>query len=248
MWGVIHRISINRKKSTIIMTTHSMEEAETLCKRIAIMVDGQFKCLSTSDEIKEKYGYGYEINLQINNPNIFLLNEKYKILDEDRNLHINFNNCKNIMEKYNLGKFYNQLNKKSLGIKIFEEIEACGFVFFERIVAWIYYIENALKMIKIILEYFPEVHCTDYGDNNLVFKIKRNKNEGEKSIGFLFGIIEENKKKFNIEQYFLQLTSLEQIFNKFAKETEKNDNQYDKEIRNIDIPITNELINNLFEE
>ena len=248
MWGVIHRISINRKKSTIIMTTHSMEEAETLCKRIAIMVDGQFRCLSTSDEIKEKYGYGYEINLQINNPNIFLLNEKYKILDEDRNLHINFNNCKNIMEKYNLGKFYNQLNKESLGIKIFEEIEACGFVFFERIVAWIYYIENALKMIKIILEYFPEVHCTDYGDNNLVFKIKRNKNEGEKSIGFLFGIIEENKKKFNIEQYFLQLTSLEQIFNKFAKETEKNDNQYDKEIRNIDIPITNELINNLFEE
>ena len=55
MWGVIHRISLNRKQSTIIMTTHSMEEAETLCKRIAIMVDGQFKCLATSDEIKEKY-------------------------------------------------------------------------------------------------------------------------------------------------------------------------------------------------
>ena len=107
--------------------------------------------------------------------------------------------------------------------------------------------ENALNLIKIILKDFPEIHCTDYGENNLVFKIKRNKNEGEKSIGYLFGIIEEYKNKFNIEQYFLQLSSLEQIFNKFAKETEKNENQYkNNEVRNIDIPITLELISSLF--
>ena len=50
------------------MTIYSMEEDETLCKRIGILVYGQFKFLSTSDEIKEKYGYGYEINLQIRKP------------------------------------------------------------------------------------------------------------------------------------------------------------------------------------
>ena len=70
---------------------------------------------------------------------------------------------------------------------------------------------------------FPEIHCSDYGENNFVFKIKRNRNEGEKSIGYLFSVIEENSEQFNIEQYFLQLTSLEQIFNKFAKETERSD-------------------------
>ena len=88
MWGVIHRISINRKKSTIIMTTHSMEEAETLCKRIGILVDGQFKCLATSDEIKEKYGYGFEINLRIKNPNFDELFNRYKILNEDKEANI----------------------------------------------------------------------------------------------------------------------------------------------------------------
>ena len=248
MWGVIHRISINRKKSTIIMTTHSMEEAETLCKRIGIMVDGQFKCLATNDKIKEKYGYGFEINLQINNPNIKELYEKYKILDEDKNKQINFNNLASILEKYKLSTFNILLNKESLGAKIYEEIEVCRFVFFERIITWIYYLENALNMIKIILEYFPEIHCTDYGDNNLVFKIKRNKNEEEKSIGFLFGIIEENKNKYNIEQYFLQLSSLEQIFNMFAKETEKSESQLYKEVRNLDIPITNELISSLLKQ
>ena len=58
-----------------------------------------------------------------------------------------------------------------------------------------------------------------------MFKIKRNRNENEKSIGYLFGIIEENNHKFNIEQYFLQLTSLEQIFNQFTKKTEKKKNK-----------------------
>ena len=78
-----------------------------------------------------------------------------------------------------------------------------------------------------------------------MFKIKRKRNEDEKSIGYLFGIIEENSNKFNIQKYFLQLTSLEQIFNKFAKETERPDNQV-LNMRYIDIPISNELISELF--
>ena len=247
MWGVIHRISINRKKSTIIMTTHSMEEAETLCKRIGIMVDGQFKCLSTSDEIKEKYGYGYEINLQINNPNINQLYEKYNISEEDKNIQINLGNIENFFKKIKSEKYIEQLKKEMLGGKIIEEIEACGYVYLGRIISWVYYIKNALSLIDIILKDFPEIHCTDYGENNMVFKIKRNKNEEEKSIGYLFGIIEENKNKFNIEQYFLQLSSLEQIFNKFAKETEKAEEQKNN-IRNIDIPITHELISSLIND
>ena len=245
MWGVIHRMSLNRKKSSIIMTTHSMEEAETLCKRIAIMVDGQFKCLATSDEIKEKYGYGFEINLQINNPNFEELFKKYKIVEEDKEAHIDLNNIKTYLEKYNLQHFNKELTNERLGGKIIEEINFGSYVNLSRIISWIYFLENALKMIQIILKDFPEIHCSDYGENNFVFKIKRNRNEDEKTIGYLFGIIEENSNKFNIQKYFLQLTSLEQIFNKFASETERPDNQV-MNMRNIDIPINNDLISELF--
>ena len=100
-------------------------------------------------------------------------------------------------------------------------------------------------MVEIILVDFPEIHCSDYGENNFVFKIKRNRNEEDKSIGYLFGIIEENNHKFNIQQYFLQLTSLEQIFNNFSKEKETPENKLIY-TRNIDIPITRELISFLF--
>ncbi len=67
MWSVIHKISSKGKKSSVILTTHSMEEAETLCRRMGIMVAGQFKCMGTSQYIRDKYGFGYEIDLRIMN-------------------------------------------------------------------------------------------------------------------------------------------------------------------------------------
>ena len=65
MWSVIHKISTKGKKASAIMTIHSMDEAETLCKRIAIMANGEFVCLGKSGQIKEKYGYGYEADSRI---------------------------------------------------------------------------------------------------------------------------------------------------------------------------------------
>lgn len=40
MWKVISRISTQRKSSSIVLTTHSMEEAEALSTKMVIMVEG----------------------------------------------------------------------------------------------------------------------------------------------------------------------------------------------------------------
>jgi len=36
MWKIIEKISTLKEYSSVILTTHTMEEAEGLCKRIAI--------------------------------------------------------------------------------------------------------------------------------------------------------------------------------------------------------------------
>ena len=59
MWKVISRITTERKQSTVILTTHSMEEAEALSTRLGIMVSGNFKCIGTPQHIKSKYGKGF---------------------------------------------------------------------------------------------------------------------------------------------------------------------------------------------
>ena len=45
-------------KVTIMLTTHYMEEAESLSDRIAVMVNGEIRALGTVDELKERTGTG----------------------------------------------------------------------------------------------------------------------------------------------------------------------------------------------
>lgn len=41
--------------------SRSMEECEALCTRLAIMVNGQFKCLGSPQHLKSKFGSGYTL-------------------------------------------------------------------------------------------------------------------------------------------------------------------------------------------
>ena len=48
MWSVISKLSQKREKCAVILTTHSMEEAEALSTRMGIMVTGgQFRCFGS---------------------------------------------------------------------------------------------------------------------------------------------------------------------------------------------------------
>ena len=49
MWSVVEKISQRDKRSAVICTTHSMEEAEALATKLGIMVRGGiFRCWGTS--------------------------------------------------------------------------------------------------------------------------------------------------------------------------------------------------------
>ncbi|PRP80817.1 ABC transporter A family member 2 isoform 2 [Planoprotostelium fungivorum] len=60
VWDVIERA---KKGKVIVLTTHSMEEADILGDRIAIMAKGQLQCVGTSLRLKQKFGAGYRINI-----------------------------------------------------------------------------------------------------------------------------------------------------------------------------------------
>ncbi|KAL7011781.1 hypothetical protein ACKWTF_014451 [Chironomus riparius] len=59
IWNAIKRIRDNhRLSSSIVITSHSMDECEALCTRIGIMVDGQFQCLGPVEDLKNKFSKG----------------------------------------------------------------------------------------------------------------------------------------------------------------------------------------------
>uniref|UniRef100_A0A8C4WZM9 ATP-binding cassette, sub-family A (ABC1), member 12 n=1 Tax=Eptatretus burgeri TaxID=7764 RepID=A0A8C4WZM9_EPTBU len=50
----------------VVLTSHSMEECEALCNKLAIMVKGQFQCLGTLQHIKKRFSDGYSVKIKIN--------------------------------------------------------------------------------------------------------------------------------------------------------------------------------------
>ncbi len=52
MWGFIRKL--NREGHTIILTTHYLEEAETLCERVAMMKQGEIVALDTTANLLNK--------------------------------------------------------------------------------------------------------------------------------------------------------------------------------------------------
>ncbi|XP_016065318.1 PREDICTED: retinal-specific ATP-binding cassette transporter [Miniopterus natalensis] len=71
LWNTI--VSIIREGRAVVLTSHSMEECEALCTRLAIMVKGTFQCLGTSQHLKYKFGDGYVVTMKIKPPKDGLL-------------------------------------------------------------------------------------------------------------------------------------------------------------------------------
>ena len=46
----------------------SMEECEVLCTRVAIMVNGRFQCLGSTQHLKNKFGEGYTFSIRVAGP------------------------------------------------------------------------------------------------------------------------------------------------------------------------------------
>uniref|UniRef100_A0A6P4EVB2 ATP-binding cassette sub-family A member 3 n=1 Tax=Drosophila rhopaloa TaxID=1041015 RepID=A0A6P4EVB2_DRORH len=63
LWQVIGAIRIAGK--SIVLTSHSMDECEALCTRLAIMVDGLFKCIGSVQGLKIQYSKGLILKIKV---------------------------------------------------------------------------------------------------------------------------------------------------------------------------------------
>ncbi|KAF5903388.1 ATP-binding cassette sub-family A member 12, partial [Clarias magur] len=63
LWKIISEEVMG--KSAVVLTSHSMEECEALCTRLAIMVQGQFRCLGSLQHIKNRFGSGFTVKMYL---------------------------------------------------------------------------------------------------------------------------------------------------------------------------------------
>jgi len=119
LWDLI---SHQKKKCMLLLTTHAMEEADALCDRLGIIVDGELKCIGASSELKQKFGGGYKVSITVTDsqyendakqlllslaPNARIINSlagttKYEIAKHELQLSSFFNQFENSKEKYHI--------------------------------------------------------------------------------------------------------------------------------------------------
>ena len=75
MWVAISDIQYG-SGSSIILSSHSMDECEALCDRIAIMAAGHFECIGSTQYLRTKFGQGYSLIIKLN-PDIVAENDHY---------------------------------------------------------------------------------------------------------------------------------------------------------------------------
>lgn len=63
LWSIIR--GLVQAGQSVLLTTHSMAECEALCSRVGIMVNGEFRCLGSPQQLKSLYGEGYRLKIRV---------------------------------------------------------------------------------------------------------------------------------------------------------------------------------------
>eukprot|EP00041_Stephanoeca_diplocostata_P037453 m.1419052 g.1419052 ORF g.1419052 m.1419052 type:complete len:1793 (-) comp25039_c0_seq8:263-5641(-) len=63
LWNAV--LAAVKMGTTIVLTSHSMEECEALCHRLTIMVGGRLMCIGSPGHLKNKFGQGFHLTAKI---------------------------------------------------------------------------------------------------------------------------------------------------------------------------------------
>lgn len=64
IWSALQAVR-KRSHCSMILTSHSMDECEELCTRLAIMVNGHFRCFGSTQHLRSVYGQGFYIMIKL---------------------------------------------------------------------------------------------------------------------------------------------------------------------------------------
>lgn len=219
MWSVISRVSIEKKQSSVILTTHSMEEAEALSTKLAIMVEGVIKCIGPVQTLKDKYGKGFEIEIKIKIPEAETLMEiasyqKKEQLDD----FIEQKNAQAFVYSIGGEKFWEEIDLTGHGSHIYKQLQNKKGCHSRVIVEYIYIKQQSTMIEKFLNDNFGNIKILEAFQSFFRFKTENNV-----KLSVMFGLLEENKDKLEIGQYSIKQTTIEQIFIGFANQIEHDD-------------------------
>jgi ABC-type multidrug transport system ATPase subunit len=184
LWSVILRTMRHR---TVILTTHSMEEAEVLTTRIGIMVKGQLHALGTKQHLKNKFGTGFELVIKL-----ATLNSVPSVASAATSTHSIYHPSDIIVtEDSHEGKD----DTASLANNAMNQYHSHLFQ------------EEVKRVTKFLQNLFPSTILINENGGLITFRLTTS----EVSMSTLFLEMEKNKDVLKIEDYSIAQPTLEQV-------------------------------------
>jgi ATP-binding cassette subfamily A (ABC1) protein 3 len=236
MWDVILDVSVRSKQSTVVLTTHSMDECEALCSKAGIMVDGRLQCLGSISHLKARFGDGFLLDCKLRSASA----EEVKQLQVDR-----------------LSAFDHEIDSTRIAdvcVALGNAERAAAFaasivssttadrgtarsVSVSHLCAWWIMEERMEALAAFLHQHFSgstslDDHSLDHRRGEVVqlerqgdycrYRLAAASSEAETSLADMFELIEGEKTALAIQEYSVSHTSLEQIFNNFARQQQSS--------------------------
>jgi len=223
MWSVVAGITAGKSTTSVVLTTHSMDEAEALSNKLAIMVEGQVKCIGSVQQLKNKYGQGMEIEAKIRQPEPTEMSSVSEIvgLPADPETEIDKDTALAALSKANLQDLYDSL-KQGTGecALIATQLKNKGKIKSIHLVELIYLYKRSQKIMDSLKNLFGNVTLVESFQSFFRFKI-----ENTVQLSKVFGFFEKNvsfgltqRRQMGVLQYSVKQTTIEQIFIGFANQ------------------------------
>lgn len=218
VWNLIERVKRGR---VTLLTTHSMEEADVLGDRIAIMKGGRLAALGSSLHLKRKFGDGYHVTILSQPPMQDALNEHVHDFFEEKPLGSAGSSSNSDVHELPAAKNAN-------GNDSDEFVSANGSAPSS---SKSKSKKSSSKNVEVLLDSAPRTSVAphDHGESDTT--VKRVMQDGMVSqyqiplayhahLPEFFRSLDANKKKYGIADVQLAMTSLEDVFLRVAEKDE----------------------------
>ncbi|CAK4190139.1 unnamed protein product [Aphanomyces euteiches] len=218
MWDVIADISTRSKESTILLTTHSMEECEALCTRVGIMVGGRLRCVGSIQHLKHRFGDGLMMHVRV----APVLAREVEVYSREAF------GSEALLRKERVAEICSMLGKPRRADHI-SSSHPTGYVLAESLnrhehirahdfYAWWLSEDRFEAMSKYLRQCLGDANVQVLERQNDVTRFKLLGSKHTLALSNVFSMIEQARSNLRIEEYTVSQTTLEQIFNNFASQ------------------------------
>lgn len=224
LWSAVHRaVAVNTSNPmafpcAVLLTTHSMEEAEALSTRLGIIAQGEMLVLGTPQQIKQRHGGSHELCFSLQSETDDTKASLMRSLGREHlapNAPLDYRAIWPSLEA-NAAKKRAYLRPRCI---IRGQIETLGHVEASVFAEW-WLQQSRGEQVEAFLSSLlgGSVELVENFSATFRFRLPRNVDVG---LPELFRQLEEKGPELGIAEYTLTQATLEQIFNSIAEEVDK---------------------------